>query len=312
MVAFSSLWSICESVDLDQARRHLERLAAARTLPGSFTAGDQHFGFGFETRRDPRSYHWDGLRRGGDPRRPTLLVQVSLAGWGLHQAGPEREGQRPQRVAVGHAFAALIPSAHRYWLPPESPGWTFFWCILNHAWVVERMAGALRLSARPVFPLAVEDPLFAALLRLWEGAAREQLGDPWAAELAQIDVALAFARHHHQLRYPDQERSAELEELRRRLAERPGRPLEVAELARSAGMTRSAWAHRFKARTGLSPARCILQLRLEELRRRLAAGDEPLSELAAACGFADANHLCKVFRRHQHQSPGQFRRQMRG
>ena len=32
-----------------------------------------------------------------------------------------------------------------------------------------------------------------------------------------------------------------------------------------------------------------------------------LVEVASACGFADANHLCKVFKRHYHVSPGKWR-----
>jgi transcriptional regulator GlxA family with amidase domain len=51
-------------------------------------------------------------------------------------------------------------------------------------------------------------------------------------------------------------------------------------------------------------------VRLQEVSRRLVHSKEKLEAIARATGFADANHLCKVFRRHRHLSPGEFRRQM--
>ena len=56
----------------------------------------------------------------------------------------------------------------------------------------------------------------------------------------------------------------------------------------------------------------MTQVRLEEVACRLAQTDVTLAALASETGFADANHLCKVFRRYYHLSPGAFRKQMRG
>jgi transcriptional regulator GlxA family with amidase domain len=56
----------------------------------------------------------------------------------------------------------------------------------------------------------------------------------------------------------------------------------------------------------------MVRVRLEEAARRLAQSGDTLSAVAAATGFADANHLCKVFRRHYGLSPGAYRGQLRG
>lgn len=71
------------------------------------------------------------------------------------------------------------------------------------------------------------------------------------------------------------------------------------------------FSHYFRAVTGLPPARFVTQIRLEEVTRCLLETNHTLETIAAATGFADAKHLCKVFRRHYHLSPGAFRRQMR-
>jgi transcriptional regulator GlxA family with amidase domain len=55
----------------------------------------------------------------------------------------------------------------------------------------------------------------------------------------------------------------------------------------------------------------MAQVRLEEVARQLVQTDATLATVASETGFADANHLCKAFRRHYHLSPGTFRKQMR-
>jgi len=70
------------------------------------------------------------------------------------------------------------------------------------------------------------------------------------------------------------------------------------------------YSHRFGRATGLSPAVFIQSVRLNEVRRLLRDSAEPLKAIAEETGFADANHLCKAFRRDCHMSPGVYRRQM--
>ncbi len=55
----------------------------------------------------------------------------------------------------------------------------------------------------------------------------------------------------------------------------------------------------------------MTQVRLEAAARHLAESDDTLDTIAAQTGVADANHLCKVFRRHYHLSPGTYRKQLR-
>lgn len=49
------------------------------------------------------------------------------------------------------------------------------------------------------------------------------------------------------------------------------------------------------------------EVRVHEATRLLRETREPLKQIADACGFANANHFCKVFRRFQHVSPAAYR-----
>jgi len=62
----------------------------------------------------------------------------------------------------------------------------------------------------------------------------------------------------------------------------------------------------FKAKTGISPAAFVTEVRLKEALKLLRTPAK-LEDVAAQTGFADANHFCKVFRRHFHTSPGAYR-----
>lgn len=265
---------------------------------------DLDVGVGCELRTARDRYDWHGLARGN---HPCAVIQYTLAGWGaFHDA----QGH-VTRVEPGSFFVALVPSEHRYLLPRESPTWQFFWCIIRQPWMLERLARTLR-QGHAVQPADPSGPFTASLVRLWSTVRRGEIEDDIAMERLLMDVAFEHDRLVRTQRVGVDERARELAAVRDYLAANPGRRIDVDELAQTLGLSRSAFAHRFAARTGLSPARHIAQIRLEDVRRGLLEGDETLAELAARTGFADANHLCKVFRRHFHQSPGQYRQQMRG
>jgi transcriptional regulator GlxA family with amidase domain len=85
----------------------------------------------------------------------------------------------------------------------------------------------------------------------------------------------------------------------------------VDALAVEYGMSRSHFSHFFRARTGLTPAWYATQVRIHEAARLLLDTPAPLKRIADACGFANANHFCKVFRRFQHLSPAAYRQALR-
>jgi len=260
---------------------------------------------GLETRTDPIEYVWDGLKRGADPAHPFVLFQYTLAGAGEYIA----DGGAKHRLTPGRAFAAVIPSAHVYRLPPDSAEWTFFYLLIRHPYAVQRLWAA-QVEAGPILTLAENEGLTARAITLFESAASRAFRDPWALELSLFDFVFEYERLTRRLRYPEAEREALLAEVRRQALARPG-GCDVETLAAGRGLSRSRFSHQFKAVTGLPPARWVRQVQLEDAARRLLDSSDKLETVARASGFANANHLCKVFRRFYHLSPAEFRRQMK-
>jgi AraC-like DNA-binding protein len=292
---------------MDSSERLASFRQAFRAWPGD-AFSHRPFGeiyLGCETRADPAAYRWDGMQRGADPRHPRVVFQGTLAGEGCFERGPQRWIVGPET-----AFFAVLPSRHVYYLPAGAPEWSFFWFTFTHPYVVRRLA---QLAGRhpPVFSLPAGSSLAAQCLAFFERTCHGRFADHFHEEGALLDWMLGFERHLHDLAHPPDRREAMLRVVRQFAQENLGRSYGVEEIARRFDLSRSHFSHRFRAATGLAPAAYVLEIRLAEVRRRLRETAAPLKDIASRTGFADANHLCKAFRRQYHLSPGAYRRQAR-
>lgn len=89
------------------------------------------------------------------------------------------------------------------------------------------------------------------------------------------------------------------------------RNIRLAELAELTDLSQSYFSHAFKAATGMPPGQWHMQARMQKVQQMLAARDLPLTEIAAAAGFADQAHFTRVFRRLCGVTPAAWRRARR-
>lgn len=260
---------------------------------------------GVEERTHPDDYYWHGLKRGGDPLHPVVLFQYTLSGHG----GFDVRGRR-KKIPPGWCFIARIPSDHIYYLPENSPSWRFFWIMISHPYVVERLSRIIRLSGN-LLQLPEESLPAAESRKLWSDTALNSFADEFEQERALIDWSIELHRFAHQQRYPQVSRGHLMDQVHDTVLQQIHRPIDITELAIAHGMSRSHFSHHFKATTGISPAHYISRIRIDEAARLLRQYPPiTLKEIAKKTGFADANHFCKCFRRAYHLSPGAYRRQM--
>jgi AraC-like DNA-binding protein len=287
----------------------LDRLlysARLRRPPATWSLACEHPCSGWvETQIESRAYVWDGLKRAGDPRRPWAVFQLTLAGLGELEVA----GRDPHSLPPGTAFFGVVPSAHRYYLPERSKGWTFGWFDVHHPYVVERIVRHVA-SHGPLLHLSPGHPFTAVAVSLIDRLIRRELPDAFALEGALFEFVVACDRFVHHRQYPTAERERLLDETRDTVLADPHHPLRVEALASQYGMSRSHFSHYFKARTGLTPAAFATGVRIQEAARLLLSTRAPLKEISNALGFANVNHFCRVFRRHLHTSPLAYRRQV--
>ena len=86
------------------------------------------------------------------------------------------------------------------------------------------------------------------------------------------------------------------------------RAVSNVEFARSAHMGLSTFQRRFKAVEGESCQAVFRRKRVQRACLLLQFSEQPIEEIAAACGFADRHHFSKVFLQVRGMSPAHYRR----
>lgn len=104
---------------------------------------------------------------------------------------------------------------------------------------------------------------------------------------------------------------ARVAEALRRMHGEPERSWTVAQLARSAGMSRTAFFERFVRTVGLRPMAYLLAWRMALAKSLLDGDDIALDEVARRVGYGSASTFSTAFSRHVGQPPGRYARQGR-
>lgn len=82
----------------------------------------------------------------------------------------------------------------------------------------------------------------------------------------------------------------------------------LVELARACGLSRSYFAHAFKATTGVAPHQWLTRRRIEEAKDLLLKTSKPVEDIAEDCGFVDQSHFTRTFSRGVGMTPARWRR----
>jgi len=91
----------------------------------------------------------------------------------------------------------------------------------------------------------------------------------------------------------------------------PGRAWTIESLAASAGMSRSAFAARFKALTGETPLDYLTEWRMQQAKSLIESGETPLKQIVASLGYASQAAFRTAFKRRVGQTPGAYRAAVR-
>lgn len=219
--------------------------------------------------------------------RPTLADQVM-----------ERiDARAPATAATAGRGGLVLSGAYQLWHTPLHP---FF--AEMPAWSVLRASDMPRLG-----PLALTSGLLAeelrstelganivvhglldvvftyALRRVVAQCATAQAG--WSQAVHDPQVGLAVTRMHDALAHP----------------------WTLEELARSAGLSRTALAERFRSAMGDTPLSHLRTLRMQRAMQLLSGTTRTLEAVAATVGYQDAFTFSKVFKRTVGVSPKAFR-----
>jgi transcriptional regulator GlxA family with amidase domain len=85
-------------------------------------------------------------------------------------------------------------------------------------------------------------------------------------------------------------------------------PLTVEQMAARVGMSPRNFARVFAEQIGVTPARFVMQIRVEAARRRLEESSQSIELIAEECGFGSAESMRSAFQRQMRVSPQEYRK----
>lgn len=283
----------------------LSKLALAPVPPPSWWKPEAAFRASIET--------WTHSFRGGSNHAPagestestSVVFLLCLAGMGEVQSA----ATGPRRLGPGSGFVATDSSDVAFSLPQGSAGWTFIRVEIFHPYLRARLMNEIRGGA--LVEVCPNDTLTTSAVRLARGGIVKDFQDELEVEMALFEFAVAFQRWARRSTIGQREAERFMDEVRMQVLAKLPRAVEVRSLAKNFGMSRSYFSCLFRARTGMTPAHFATEIRIQKVERMLLDTHEPLKTIAVACGFANANHLCKVYRRFRNDTPTAFRRELR-
>jgi AraC family transcriptional regulator len=87
--------------------------------------------------------------------------------------------------------------------------------------------------------------------------------------------------------------------------------LRIGDLAAIARLSTGHFCRAFTRSFGVAPFAYVAGRRLARAQELMLTSDDPLSQIALACGLCDQSHLTRLFRRHVGTSPNVWRRSHR-
>jgi AraC-like DNA-binding protein len=97
----------------------------------------------------------------------------------------------------------------------------------------------------------------------------------------------------------------------RGLHDRPTHPWTIAELAKEAALSRSAFFERFSRAVGVAPMEYLLTWRMAIAKDLLRRNEGRIAEIAERVGYSSASTFSVAFTRHVGQPPTQYARERR-
>ncbi|MET0313303.1 MAG: GlxA family transcriptional regulator [Hansschlegelia sp.] len=140
----------------------------------------------------------------------------------------------------------------------------------------------------------------------------EDLGHGIAMKVA-AQLVMFFRRPGGQMQFSRKGEAAPagraaLQELQRWVAANPALDHSVASLAKRMDLSPRHFARLFRSEVGITPATWVEEVRVNAARGLLELGQAAPKQVAAHCGFADADTLRRAFARHVGVTPAEYRK----
>lgn len=258
------------------------------------------------------------LESEGRRERPDTLASIHYT---LSGCGRLRFQEREMFVRPGQVMLLHAPDDHRHWHRHWNRNWHPYWIDDGERWEFfyltlrgsEAVRGVREIIAKhgPVITLGRNSSALARAAEVCAAALEGKIESPYQSSALAYTIVMGLLDES----IGQRERTVssapsvppfvvKVEQFCRRNLTRP---IGVKDMARVAKLSRFHFSRLFEHARGVTPGRYLAKLRLEKAVRLVMSGEYSVNEIATLSGFADANYLCKVFRKEYGVSPGRFK-----
>ncbi len=230
----------------------------------------------------------------GPAVRPYYLLHFIESGKGEI----EREG-KITALSKGDAFLILPGEVTTYRADKDEP-WSYRWISFAGEFAKELVEETTELLSMQYRASGLQ-------------ALRQALDDEICDKVSSLKVllnALSSIQSPGKRQESQSEESVFLTALRY-LEENYFKDIDIASLADSFGYSRAYFTTLFSKRTGKSPYRYLIDVRLEKAKEFLRSTEHTVEEIAYSLGFSCVSRFSDLFKKHTHLTPLQYRKQER-
>ncbi len=243
-------------------------------------------------------YHWDGLKRIDGP---LLLFQYTIAGYGMVEVD-----EQVYKVSPGHAFMVEIPSNHRYYLPPCSDSWEFYFILVRPTNISELWNDLVR-QIGPVPKIPVDNTSILFLQNVFHAASKNHITDGFRASTIVYQFIMELYRYTTAFKKEKTSWPMKIQEATENMEKNYEHIQSLEEIAEFVGLSKYHFTRIFRKATGYSPIEYLTKIRMEQAVKLLRHTDLSIDEIAREIGYSNGSYFIKVFRQWIGFPPGEFR-----
>lgn len=170
--------------------------------------------------------------------------------------------------------------------------------------------GELGIPLNTIFP--VRDPKAISYL-MKDIATEAMLKENYSPQIIDLQLHTLIYKLadiiHHSEQY-ENSYYAQFREIRHEIFRAPEKEYRVERLAERVHLSVSRFQHLYHAFFGTTLTQDLIQSRIEHAQYLLRSGNEPLTQIAAACGYNSTEHFLRQFKKTVGTTPGKYRAQM--
>jgi AraC-like DNA-binding protein len=258
-------------------------------------------------------YSFKGRKRGS---QEFAVFQITLEGYGALEIDGTKSFIQP-----GSAMLVHIPGDHHYYLPKNSPYWSFFYICINGSEALRLIQNIIKESGS-IIHLGKNNSIYERCFKLYSRYFKQEIRNPTeeddetALHLSQVAYTiildlLKITKYKGLVNKPVQPRF--IDDARVYIEKSYQKNICIDDIAGAVGLSKSHFSREFQLWRGESPRKHLENYRIRRAATLLYSGngnssDGTIKKIAFECGYQDVNYFCKVFRKRMGMSPAEYRK----